>query len=154
MKKFLTCVVAVVVITVGFTGTSFAESTTVSGTGDIEKMAVNNGPDAVVVKIFGPGGPCDVRYVAATLRGTNGVTYKASGGCYSGGQWIVDLSKGTKSAACGGDRLAYKSSGGFWRFSVPRDCLRKLSDKIKASGELTFSAMPGAAGPSKWLRRG
>jgi hypothetical protein len=154
MMRFLTGVVAVVVMTVGFTGTSFAASTTVSGTGDIQKMAVNNGPDAVVVKIFGPGGACDIRYVAAALRGTDGVTYKASGGCYPGGQWVVDLSKGTKSVACSGDRLAYNTSGGFWRFSVPRGCLRKLTDKIKVSGELTFSAMPGAAGPSKWLRRG
>jgi hypothetical protein len=117
-------------------------------------MTVNNGAQAVVVKIFGPGGECDVRYVAATLRGKDGVSYKASGGCYPGGEWIVDLSKGTRSVACGGDRLAYNTSGGFWRISVPRDCLRKLTNTIKVSGELTFSAMPGEAGPSKWVRRG
>ena len=85
MRRTLTGTLIAVVVSVGFAGTAHADRVTVAGSGDIQKLMANNGTDGVVVKIFGPGGKCDVRFVAATLRGTDGVTYKASGGCYPGG---------------------------------------------------------------------
>ena len=154
MKKILVGVVVAIAVSVSLTGTALADSATVTGSGDIQKLVVDNGAETVVVKIFGPGGKCDIRYVAATLRGTDGVSYKATGGCYPGGQWILGLSKGTKEVACGTDKLTYNSAGEFWRFAVPRSCLRKLTNKVKVSGELIFSPMPGEAGPTRWVRRG
>ena len=153
MRRILALIAAVIVVSLSFSGAANADTGTVTGTGDISKMVASNKSDAVIVKVFGPGGRCDIRFVAATLKGTNGATYQTSGGCYSG-QWILGLSKGTKAVTCGGDRLAYNTTGGFWRFSVPRTCLGRLTDKIKVSAELTFSAMPGAAGPTGWIRRG
>ena len=153
MRRILALTAAVIVVSLSFSGTANADTGTVTGTGDISKMVASNTSDAVIVKVFGPGSKCDIRFVAATLKGTNGATYQASGGCYSG-QWILGLTKGTKAVTCGGDRLAYNTTGGFWRFSVPRTCLGRLTDKIKVSAELTFSAMPGAAAPTGWIRRG
>ena len=152
--EVLTGILVALAMSVSLTGIAHADSATVTGSGDIQRLVAKNGTEAVVVKIFGAGGKCDIRYVAATLRGTDGVRYKASGGCYPGGQWILGLSKGTKLVSCGSGRLAYNATGGFWRFTVPRSCLGKLTDKIKVSGELTFSAMPGEAGPTTWVRRG
>lgn len=154
MNKFLTGILVAFAVSVSLTGTAHADRASVTGSGDIQKLVANNSTDAVVVKIFGPGGKCDIRYVAATLRGTDGVKYKASGGCYPSGQWILGLSKGTKEVACGSDKLGYNATGEFWRFTVPRDCLGRLTNKIKVSGELIFSAMPGEAGPTSWIRRG
>jgi len=154
MKRFLTGVLVTIAMSVSLTGIAHADRVTVTGSGDIQKLVAKNGTDSVVVQIFGPGGECDIRYVAATLRGTDGVKYKVSGGCYPGGQWILGLSKGTKEVRCSSDRLAYNATGGFWRFTVPRTCLGKLTNKIKVSGELTFGPMPGEAGPTSWVRRG
>ena len=120
MKKILTCLVAAIAMSVSLTGIAHADSATVTGSGDIKKMVAKNGADPVVVKIFGPGGKCDIRYVAATLRGTDGIRYTASGGCYPGGQWILGLSKGTKAVSCSSDKLAYNATGKFWRFTIPR----------------------------------
>ena len=154
MRKILTAALLAVAMSVSLTGTAHADSANVAGSGDIQRLVATNGADTVVVKIFGPGGKCDIRYVAATLRGTDGVTYNASGGCYPGGQWILGLSKGSTAVPCGSDKLTYNAAAGFWRFAVPRSCLRKLTNRIKVSGELTYSAMPGAAGPTRWVRRG
>jgi hypothetical protein len=154
MRRTLALVAVVIAVGLGLSSAAVAGTGTVAGTGDITKLVANNKADAVLVQVFGPGGECDVRYVAAELRGTDGVTYEASGGCYPGGQWILGLSKGTKAVTCGGDKLTYNAAAGFWRFSIPRKCLGRLTDKIKVSAELTFSATPGEAGPTKWLRRG
>jgi len=154
MRRVLSVVLAVVAISLSVTSSATADTGTVGGTGDISKLVASNKSDAVLVKVFGPGGKCDVRYVAAKLKGTDGATFQASGGCYPGGQWVVGLSKGTKVVTCGGDKLAYNATGAFWRFYIPRTCLRRLTNKIKVSAELTYSAMPGEAGPTRWIRRG
>ena len=144
MRRILALIAAVIVMSLSFSGAANADTGTVTGTGDISKLVASNKSDAVIIKVFGPGGKCDVRFVAATLKGTNGATYQTSGGCYSG-RWILGLSKGTKLVTCGGDRLSYNTTGRFWRFSVPRTCLGRLTDKIKVSAELTFQRHAGSS---------
>lgn len=154
MRKILVALCGVLALLVGPVGPASADSTTVAGTGDISTMFVNNDDTAVKVKIYGPGGKCDVRYVAATLKGTDGVTYKAVGGCYPGGVWIKSLERGTKVVPCADYKLSYNTTGKFWRFVVPRSCLGKLTNKVRVSGELTYSPTPGEAGPTRALPRG
>jgi len=154
MRRTFAVLVAVAALVLGLTGPANAESTSVAGSGDIAKMYVKNGSGAVVVKIYGPGGKCDIRYVAAKLRGRDGVTYKATGGCYPGNTWIKGLSRGTKTVACSDFKLGYNATGDFWRFYIPRTCLSRLTNKIKVSGELTYGPIPGEAGPTRWLARG
>lgn len=154
MRRIVAVLVAVVALVLGLTGPAYADSTTVAGVSDIKKMYVNNGVGAVVVKIYGPGGKCAIRYVAAKMRGRDGITYKATGGCYPGGMWIKGLEKGTKLVPCSDYKLSYNVTGKFWRFYVPRTCVPRLTNKIKVSGELTQSAIPGEAGPTTWLARG
>lgn len=154
MRRIVAVLVAVVALVLGLTGPAYADSTTVAGVSDIKKMYVNNGVGAVVVKVYGAGGKCAIRYVAATMKGRDGTTYKATGGCYPGGTWIKSLEKGTKLVPCSDYTLRYNVAGKFWRFSIPRTCLPRLPDKIKVSGEMTQSAVPGAAGPTTLLARG
>lgn len=140
----------------GLFGPAQADSTTVQGTSVIDKMFVNNGTSAVVVKVFGPGGKANVRWVNIRLRGYDGVTYVAQGGWYPGEVWAKSLSRGTNSVACGGFTLTYNSTYDFWRFYIPRTCLGRLTNRIKVRAELVTptSATPGAAGPTAWLLRG
>jgi hypothetical protein len=154
MRKIVAVLVAVAALLIGITGPAHAESTTVPGTGDIKKMFAKNGSGAVVVKIYGPGGKCDIRWVAATLKDRDGSTYQATGGCYPGGVWAKSLTRGSKTVVCADYKLTYNATNDFWRFYVPRSCLGRLGNKIRVSGEMTFGATPGLAGPTPWLARG
>lgn len=154
IRKIVAVSIASAALCLGMSVPAYADSATVSGTGDIEKMTAKNGTDAVVVKVFGPGGKCDVRSVSATLKGSDGVTYEATGACYPGGEWIFSLQKGEKLLSCSADRLAYNTTGGFWRFYVPRSCLPRLTNKIKVSSEMVYGPTPGEAGPTRLIARG
>jgi hypothetical protein len=151
--------IAVLALTMGMIaglfGPAQADSTTVQGTSVIDKMFVNNGTSAVVVKVFGPGGKANVRWVNIRLRGYDGVTYVAQGAWY-GETWAKSISRGQSSVACGGFTLTYNSTYHFWRFYIPRTCLGRLTNRIKVRAELITpaSAIPGAAGPTIWLSRG
>lgn len=147
-------VISAVALTLSMTVSAHADSTTVPGSTDIKKMYVDNATGAVVVKIHGPGGKCAIRWVSATIRGRDGVTYRATGGCYPGAVWSKGLEKGTKLVQCSGYKLTYNAPGKFWRFFVPRTCMPQLTNKIKVAGELPQSAVPGEAGPTPWLARG
>jgi hypothetical protein len=159
----LGALLAALALLVGLAGPVAAESTTVTGSGPLEKMAVSNGQDAVVAKVHGPGNPCNVvRWVKIRFRDQDGTRYTADGACLpgdpaSGGGWHKSLARGTNLVACGGYRLKYNATGAFWRFEIPRSCLTKLGNSIKVTaGELvtTTSAIPGEAGPTGWLSRG
>ena len=79
MRRILALIAAVIVVSLSFSGTANADTGTVTGTGDISKMVASNKSDAVIVKVFGPGGKCDIRFVAATLKGTNGAPIRRAG---------------------------------------------------------------------------
>jgi hypothetical protein len=151
---------AALALLVGLAGPAGAETTTIAGSGAISKMSVNNGSRAVVAKVHGPNIECGVsRWVKINLRDGDGTNYEAMGGCYpgdpaSGGGWHKSLALGGKLLSCG-FTLSYNSTGGFWRFEVPRSCLGKLANRIKVTNvELVAGALPGEAGPTRWLSRG
>ena len=160
-QRLLGVLFATLALLVGVAGPVRAESTTVIGTGDIEKMSVNNGSGAVVAKVHGPDIECGVsRWVSIVMRDGDGTKYTAKGGCYpgdpaSGGGWHKSLERNGV-VACSGFKLKYNSTGGFWRFEVPRSCLNKLANRIKVVDAELVSGSPtgGEAGPTPWLARG
>jgi hypothetical protein len=158
--KPLGLLLSALALLVGLAGPASADSTTVVGTGAIQKLSVNNGSKAVVAKVYGPNIECGVsRWVKIHMRDSDGTNYEAMGGCYPGdpasvGGWHKSLSLGSKLVSCG-FALKYNSTGGFWGFKVPRSCLGKLANRIKVTNvELVAGALPGGAGPTRWLSRG
>jgi hypothetical protein len=153
---------AAAALLLGLAAPANAESQTVKGTGDITKMSVSNGQNAVVAKVFTDGGKCSVtKEVWIDLRDGDGTKYKAWGGCIpgdpaSGGGWHKALERGGKGVACGGFTLAYDKAGGFWRFEVPRSCLAGLAKLVKVSAVHSsfVTATVNEAGPTRWLSRG
>jgi hypothetical protein len=160
---------AAVALLLGLAGPAAAESQTIPGTGvvpgtvgDLEKLFVSNGSTSVVAKAYGSDIECGVsRWVSIVMRDGDGTRYTAMGGCYpgdpaSGGGWHKSLSRGNTLVNCSGFTLRYNSTGGYWRFEVPRSCLGRLANRIKVvTAELNSgSPNPGLAGPTRWLSRG
>jgi hypothetical protein len=155
MRRSITALLAVLALVLTLGGSASADSVTVQGTGDIEKMTANNGDKAVVVKLYGPGGKDEVRWVNASLKGTDGVKYTAQAGWY-GADWEKSLSRGSTLVSCGKLAITYNSTGGFWKLFVPRGCLDKLTNRIKVKGELVSvaSATPGETSWTSWIKKG
>ena len=153
-RRTTAVLVAIAAMALATTVPAFAASTTVTGVSDIKKMSVNNGASTLVIKIYGPGGKCAIRYVGAEIKSKGGATYQANGGCYPGGTWAASLEKNHQAVKCADFKLAYKPKGGFWKFTIPRSCVSKMADKVKVTAELPQSAMPGTAALTKWLARG
>jgi hypothetical protein len=158
--KPLWAVLAALAFLIGLAGPADAESQTVAGSGgDLTELFVSNGSNAVVAKVEGSDIECGVStWVQIVMRDGDGTKYRAMGGCYpgdpaSGGGWHKSLERGNTLVKCG-FTLKYNTTGGFWRFEVPRTCLNKLANRIKVSAEVVATASPGAAGPTKWLARG
>ena len=157
MKKLCAALMAAAVrvgpLLVGPVGTAAADTATEPGTSDIKKMVVDNGANAVVVKLHGTGGRAAVRWVNVKLKGANGVSYTVQGAWYSV-DWVDSLERGQRLVACDGLRIHYRS--GYWQFRVPRTCLGRLTDQVKVSGLIVSptSAIAGEAGPTGWVRRG
>lgn len=149
-------------LVLGLAGPAAAESQTVTGTGAVKKMSVTNGQGAVVGKVFGPGKPCDITMsVSLRLRDRDGTRYLANGACHpgapeDGGGWHKSLARGNTGVTCSGFKLTYNSTGKFWRFEIPRSCVGRLANQVKANGEMsaTTSATLNQAGPTRWLARG
>lgn len=138
-------------------GAAHAAKTSVEGTGNYEKLVLANLKNKVVVKMHGPGGgPCDIKYVAATLRDKDGTRYTIDAGCYPGGTWIISLSRGSKLVECEGLKLTYQTTGGFWNGVMPRSCLKRLADRIKVTTSTIddYSPTVSEAGPTNYVRRG
>jgi hypothetical protein len=157
----LGALLAAVALLLGLAAPANADSQKVDGTGgDLTKLFVNNGSSAVVAKVYGSNIECGVsRWVKIVMRDGDGTKYTAMGGCYpgdpaSGGGWHKSLERGSSLVTCGGFKLKYITTGGFWRFEVPRSCLNKLANRIKVEAELVATAMPGSAGPTRFLSRG
>jgi hypothetical protein len=141
----------------GLAGPAAAESQTVDGKSDIKKMFVSNGQDAVVAKVFGPGGKCSkVKELAIHLTDKDGTDFTARGACHPGNVWGKSLDLPTAGVPCPDFKLAYNATGKFWRFEVPRTCLEGLANGIKVDGWLVTwaNAVPGLAGPTRRLSRG
>jgi hypothetical protein len=143
--------------------TAWAESVTVQGTSqaeggeptDVKKTVVNNGTGSVLLKIHGTGGKSAVRWVTADIRDGDGTKYEAMGGWY-GADWIVSLSRGGTLIDCDAMVFRYVADPGFWKVQVPRSCLNRLADRIRAQSEIVSptSAYPGYTPWSPWVKRG
>ena len=157
MRRVLMVVVATVALVAGLVGgPANAATVTVfsNGSPDLSKMVVQNGTNAVVVKLYGVGGKDQVRWSFVQLKGTDGVVYEAKVGWYPGGQWIKSLYRGSTAVACADYKYAWNATGGFWRGFVPRSCLAQLTNRIKAYTEhVGPSPTPGTAGWSQWVAR-
>lgn len=150
--------VAALVLLTSLVGSANAETVAVPSNGSpaLSKMVVTNGASAVVVKLCGVGGKANLRWSLVRLKGDDGVTYEAMVGWYSGGVWIKSLYRGSTEVTCGDYVYALNATGGFWRVSVARSCLGRLTNRLKASSEhvTNTSAAPGQAGWRPWVARG
>ena len=155
MRRSITALLAVLALLLAVPGPASADSVTVQGTGDIDKMTANNADNAVVVKVFGPGGKDEVRWVNVRIKGTDGVTYTAQAGWY-GKDWAKSLSRGDTLVTCGNLAITYNATGGFWKVFVPRGCLGQLTNRIKVKGELVAvgSAKGGGTTWTSWIAKG
>lgn len=158
MRRMFTVVaIAMVALLVGGTGRAEAETVTVvsNGSPDLSKMVVKNGGSEVVVKLYGAGGKGKVRWSVVDLKGTDGVGYEAKVGWYSD-QWVKSLyrSDGTE-INCRNYTYEWNATEKFWRVTIPRSCLGRLTNRLKAHAEhVATSPNPGEAGWSPWVARG
>ena len=68
-----------------------AASQTVQGTGDIDKLVVNNAKSALKASLFGLGAPCDAKYMKLTVDWGTKAGYEIDNGCYPGATWSDSL---------------------------------------------------------------
>lgn len=157
MRRTFVVAIAVLGLLMGSAGPASAAKVTVASNGspDLSKMVVNNGANAVVVKLHGTGGKKKVRWSVVRLRGTDGVEYEAMVGWYSA-DWKKSLYRsGGIAVDCAGYTYGWNATKRLWRVYIPRRCLGKLTNKLKAYTEhVATSATPGQAGWSPWVRRG
>jgi len=166
MRRLIGMTAVAVLVAVGTlvqAGTAWADSVTVQGTSDLEdgsptdlaKMVVNNRQGSLLLKIHGTGGKDAVRWVTANVKDRDGTRYRAQAGWY-GEDWIASLSRGDRLVTCDAMVFTYVADPGFWKISVPRSCLNRLADRIKARSEIVTptSAYPGYTPWSPWVRRG
>jgi hypothetical protein len=163
MRRWVATTTAAAMLALMPAGAAWAESVTVQGTSDLpegeattlEKMVVNNRDGSVLLKIFGSGGKSEVRWVSAYVKDDDGTKYHAMGGWY-GEDWAVSLGRGDGLVECDGFVFSWNGDEGYWKVVVPRDCLRRLDDRIKAKAEIVTptSATPGYTPWSPWVKRG
>jgi hypothetical protein len=145
-------------------GTAGAASQSVKGTGDIQKMVVDNAKKALKVKLLGFDAPCDAHYMKITVDWGKKSGYAIDQGCYPGAEWGRSLvympDRGTpetgKIVACAKLRFAYVKKDGSYRMTVPRSCIPKAGERLRVSafGDNYGSPTGGEAGPTKRLKRG
>ena len=151
------------VLSVAIAAVAMAESQTVQGKGDIEKMSVKNGERAVVVKVHGLAKPCEAHFLNVQIFWGKKKAYRADAGCY-GTDWSKSLyyhpnrngdGQDASPVGCEKFKFAYNNDTGVYRVKVP--CIALAPDKIRVKAEgrnYAGSAMPGEAGPTKKLARG
>lgn len=153
MRRSLAALVGVVALLLSSVGFAHADSESIDGSGDIEKLVVNNKDTKVIVKIFAPGG--EVHSVEARLKGTDGQIYRAV--ILNGPDGDKALYKGQgNDVNCSNLSIGYNETGGFWRFAVPRSCLNDLTNRIKARGYWAAVGAPGFSVTdwTPWIPRG
>lgn len=135
---------------------AFAETVTVDGTGAISKMFVNNGQEALTVKVFGLNAPCDdAQNLNVTVKWGTSASYTADAICgFRSGEWEYGLfHSGSGEVDCPDFRMSYNSKGKFHRVFIPRSCIDRAENKVKVRAEGGDSEF-GKAGPTPLLRRG
>ena len=145
-------------------GSASAASQTVQGSGDIEKMVVNNAKTALKANLFGFGPPCDAHYMKVVLDWGTKAGYEISNGCYPGATWASALAyqpdrskpEDAKIVSCPKLRFSYSEADKSYRAHVPRSCIPKAGNRVKVSGSgNNYGSMTGGeAGPTRSLRRG
>jgi hypothetical protein len=163
MRRLLTVVATLTALLAAFASPASAESATVSGTGDIKKMAAANKSTSVVAKVFGLAKPCEAQYLDVTISSRRDAKWKASAGCYQT-TWAKGLYKSaagdftdSKKVDCPDFKLTYDAANHFYRVVVPRSCIKAAPDRVRLYAEgrnYAGSASPGTAGPTKLLDRG
>jgi hypothetical protein len=134
-----------------------ADDTSVRGRGAVERLWFDNQERRLVVRVFAPGGRCDIDSVTVKFRDRDGTKYKLAGTCVhrNPDQWTTRLSRGAHAVQCDEMRLVFKPSGGFWRGVVYRDCLRGLGNKVRVvSARVDTGSSVGKAGPTRYVARG
>ena len=145
-------------------GSASAASQTVQGSGDIDKMVVDNAKNALKVDLFGFGVPCDAHYMSVVVEWGTKAGYQISNGCYPGATWAKSLSympdrskpEGGRIVTCPKLRFGYSEADKSYRAHVPRSCIPKAGNRVKvsSSGDNYGSVTGGEAGPTRSLRRG
>ena len=145
-------------------GSASAASQTVQGSGDIDKMTVNNAGSALKVNLFGFGPPCEAHYMKVVVDWGTKAGYQLENGCYPGATWaktlayLPDRSKpeSAKIVSCPTFRFSFSATAGSHRAVVPRSCIPKAGNrlKVRASGDNYGSVTGGEVGPTRSLKRG
>ena len=112
-------------------GSASAASQTVQGSGDIDKMTVNNAGSALKVNLFGFGPPCEAHYMKVVVDWGMKAGYQLENGCYPG----ATGPRPSRTCPTGRSRRARRSSpaprsgssfsatAGSHRAVVPRSCI-------------------------------
>ena len=164
MRKLWSVAVLTSAVAVLPAASAGAASQTVQGTGDIDKLVVNNAKSALKASLFGLGAPCDAKYMKLTVDWGTKAGYEIDNGCYPGATWsdslvyLADRSnpEGGKIVDCPKLRFTWDEDAGAHRAKVPRSCIPKAGNKlrVRAEGVNYTSVTGGEAGPTKRLRRG
>lgn len=140
MRRSVSLVVSLLALAFPIAGPATADFAEIKGSGDIQRLFVNNMDTKVIGKIYAPGG--SVNSVELRLRGTDGQIYRAV---------ILNSPTGDKAlykgqandVNCPNLSITYNSTSHFWRFAVPRGCLNALTNKIRAKGYWADAGAPG-----------
>lgn len=163
MRRIWLALLASMMLLLSLAQSAGAESVTVQGTGDIDKMYANNAQKAMTVKVYGLNAPCSAQKITIRVRWGATAAYDAEAGCYGaewGGKTLYYLPNRHADTArkvdCPDFRLTYNSTYGFYRAYVPRSCMPRADNRVKVSsrGNNYGSQTGGTAGPTGLLRRG
>ncbi|MBA3718872.1 MAG: hypothetical protein H0W95_01045 [Nocardioidaceae bacterium] len=144
-------------------GVAAAESQTVEGTGDIDRMVASNGQNAVTAKVFGMAPPCDTHYLWVTVNWRGADLYRAEAGCYPGGIWAKGLyyhdsadDQNPDQVNCDGFVFRWDGERQLFKVVIPRSCLDNAPNRIRvaAEGHVYSSTTGSEAGPTRLLARG
>jgi len=164
MRRTRSVLTLTLVSVLSLAGSASAASQTVQGSGDIDKMVVNNTTTALKVNLFGFGPPCEAHYMKVVLDWGTKAGYQIENGCYPGATWAKTLSylpdrakpDGARIVRCPRLRFSYSEGDKSHRAHVPRTCIPKAGNRVRvrSTGNNYGSMTGGKAGPTRLLRRG
>ena len=163
MRRLCVFLLSVAFLLAASGGVANAESQTLDGSGDITKMKVVNGANALTVTVFGLGPRCGgAQYLHVSVFNRNDrLLYEAEGDCISA-QWGTGLyytSTGVRedlqAVDCANFAFTRNSTSGAYQVKMPRSCLDNAPDRVKVASEgANYGTMTGgSAGPTKVLNR-
>lgn len=162
MRRVLTAVSLIGLLTAVGGGAAYAEKQTVAGSGDITTLVANNATNKLTAKVSGLGPKCGgAQYLHVFVKNRNGrLLYEADGDCISA-QWGIGLfytptgvREDAEPVAC--PDFAITRNSGVYTVSMPRTCLDHAPNRLKLKVEgANFGTMTGGtAGPTRVLDRG